>query len=150
MGAFMKHRWRPSTVALVIGAVIVLLTIGGYFLLQHSVDQQETALLDSNTTDVGATASSALGGITTGLTSDAAAVKLTKADPIAFLNFVNPSGKASPLNDVLVHQQGNNYVVVASSGSGSTPGEVLSGPALATLQRVTGRGVFSGPVSSNG
>lgn len=146
----MTRHWRPSPVALAIGAVLVLLTVGGYFLLQHSIDQQETALLDSNTTDVGATASSALGGITTGLTSDAAVVKLTNADPNAFLNFVNPSGKSSPLSDVLVHKQGDNYVVVASSSSSFTPGEVLSGPALATVQRATSTGVVSGPVTSNG
>jgi signal transduction histidine kinase len=150
MGPVMRHRWRPSSVALAIGAVIVVLTVGGYFILQHNVDQQETALLAGDTTDVGATASSELGSITTGISSDAAVVKLTKADPGVFLNFVNPSGKKSPLNDVLVHEQGDNYVVVVSSGSTFSPGQTLSGPALATVQKATGTGVVSGPVTSNG
>ncbi len=90
----MRHRWRPSPVALLIGAIIVLLSIGGYFFLQHSVDQQETALLSNETTDAGETASSVFGGIITGVSNDAAVVKLTKADPTAFVNFVNPSGKS--------------------------------------------------------
>ncbi|HSZ38113.1 MAG TPA: ATP-binding protein [Acidimicrobiales bacterium] len=147
----MSRRWRPGSVTLVIGAVIVLLSVGGYFLLQHSVDQQETALLSSNTTDAGADASSLFGSITSGLSSDAAVVKLTNANPTAFVNFVNPSGKSTAGDaNVLVRKEGAGYVVVASSGSSYKPGQILTGPALATVRSAAGTGVTSGPVTSNG
>ena len=148
----MSHRWRPSPVALLIGAIIVLLSIGGYFFLQHSVDQQETALLDSNTTDVGATASSIFGGVITGLSNDAAVVNsFTHDDPTAFLNYVNPSGKTtSGAGDVLIRKDGDRYVVIAASGNSFQPGEILSGAALATLQKARGTTPISGPVVSNG
>ena len=152
MVAVMNHRWRPSPIALVIGAIIILLSIGGYFFLQHSVDQQETALLDSNTTDVGATASSIFGNLITGLSNDAAVVNsFTHDDPTAFLNYVNPSGKTtSGVGDVLIRKEGDRYVVIAASGSSFQPGEALSGAALATVQKATGTEPVTGPVMSNG
>lgn len=152
MDGVVKPRWRPSPIALVIGAILVLLSVGGYFFLQHSIDQQENALLSSNTTDVAETASSVFGGITTGLSNDAAVVKtFTHADPAAFVAYVNPSGKTSPgIDDVLIQKVGNNYVVVAASGTNFQPGEILSGAALATVQKANGTKVISGPVTSNG
>jgi signal transduction histidine kinase len=151
MDVFMRHRWLPSPVALLIGAVIVLLSIGGYFFLQHSVERQEIALLSNETTDAGETASSVFGGIITEVSNNAAVVKLTKADPTAFVNFVNPSGKVSPgIDNVLVRIDGDRYVVVASSSTTYRPGDALTGGALATVQRASGTGVISGPVASNG
>jgi signal transduction histidine kinase len=147
----MKQRWRPSPVALIIGAILVLLSVGGYFFLQHSVEQQESALLSTNTTDVAETASSFFGSITNGLSSDASVVKtFTHNDPVAFVNYVNPSGKSSPVDDVLIRKVGDHYVVVAASGTGFQPGETLSGAALATLQSAKGTKVISGPVTSDG
>jgi signal transduction histidine kinase len=152
MGGLMRPGWRPSYIALFIGAILVLLAVGGYFFLQHSVDNQESALLFSNTTDVAETASSVFGGVTTGLSNDAAVVKtFTHADPTAFVNYVNPSGKTSPgIDDVLIQKVGDHYVVVAASGTTFQPGETLSGEALATVQKATGTKVISGPVTSNG
>jgi len=147
----MRRRWTPSPIALVIGGIIILLSVGGYFFLQHSVNQQETALLSSETTDAGETASSVFGGLITGLSNDAAVVKLTKADPTQFINFVNPSGKTDPgVGDVLIRKVGDRYVVVAASGTTYKPGDVMTGEALATLERATGTDVVSGPVTSNG
>lgn len=147
----MRTRWLPSPVALVIGVIIVLLSVGGYFFLQHSVDQQETALLNSNTTDAGETASGIFGSIITGISSDAAVVKLTNASPSQFLNFVNPTGKSSTNpTDVLVRKEGGHYVVVAASDATFHPGETLSGASQATLRSATGTDVISGPVTSNG
>lgn len=147
----MNHRWRPSPIALLIGGIIALLSVGGYFFLQHSVDQQESALLSSNTTDVAETASSVFGGLTTGLSNNAAVVKLTNADPSAFVNFVNPSGKTTPgVDNVLVSKVGDRYVVLAAAGGTYEPGEALTGHALATVQRAAGTRVISGPVTSNG
>lgn len=147
----MNKRWLPSPAALVIGAIIVLLSIGGYFFLQHSVDNQETALLESSTTDAGQTASSIFGSLITGISGDAAAVKLTGASPSAFVNFVNPTGKtATNPVDVLVRKVGGSYVVVAASDGTFQPGETLNGAAAATLQSATGTDVISGPVTSNG
>jgi signal transduction histidine kinase len=91
------------------------------------------------------------GGLITGLSNDAAVVKLTKADPTQFINFVNPSGKASPgVGDVLIRKDGDRYVVVTASGTAYKPGDVLTGEALATVRRATGTDVISGPVTSNG
>lgn len=147
----MRRPSRPSTVALLIGVVIVLLSIGGYFFLQHSVDQQETALLNSNTTDVAATASSAFGGVITALSSDAAVVTLTKGDPTAYVNFVTQGGAFPGLDNLLVRKDAGRYVVVASAaGTTFKAGEVLTGEALATVQSASGTKVISGPVTSNG
>ena len=141
-----SHRWLPS---LAIAVVIVLASIGGYFFLQHSVDQQETALLQSQTTDAGATASSLFGGLTTSVSSDATVVKLTGASPSAF-KALNPPSSKSALSVNLIRKTGQDYVVVVATGPGLTAGEVLSGPALATVEEATEGGVTTGPVTSNG
>jgi signal transduction histidine kinase len=131
---------------LVIGAVIVFLSVGGYFFLQHSVDQQETALLSSNTTDAGQTASYALDSVISGLSGTAGVVQLTNASPSQFLDYVHASGSSQ----ALVQKEGDRYVVVASSISAFQPGEALTGPATATIQLASGKRGVSGPVTSNG
>jgi signal transduction histidine kinase len=146
-----KARRAPSFIALVTGAVLVVISVGGYFVLQHSVDQQETALLQSNTTDAGVTASTAFSGIISSLSGDAAVVRLTNASPTAFVNFVNPPGaKASPLSVNLVQKTGNQYTVIAATGIGLKTGQVLSDGALATVAEAKPNGVVTGPVDSNG
>ncbi|HXB36861.1 MAG TPA: ATP-binding protein [Acidimicrobiales bacterium] len=142
----MNRRWIPSPVSVLIGAIIVLLSVGGYFLLQHNVDQQETSLLVSNTTDAGETASYALDGVITGLTSTADVVQLTNASPTQFLNYVG----LSKSSEVLVRKAGDHYVVVASPIPAFQAGETLTGPALATVQLAQGKDGVSGPVTTNG
>ncbi|HEX3333331.1 MAG TPA: ATP-binding protein [Acidimicrobiales bacterium] len=146
----MRPRWRPSPVSVVIAVILVFLSVGGYFLLQHSVDQQETALLESNTTDAGATASSVFSGVTSGLSAAAAVVKLSNASPSEFDNFVSPPGQRSQSPYALIRQEGGRYVVLTAPGTTLQPGEVLTGPDLATVRRATGTGAISGPVTSNG
>jgi signal transduction histidine kinase len=142
----MNRRWIPSPVSLLIGAIIVLLSVGGYFLLQHNVDQQETSLLVSNTTDAGETASYALDGVITGLTSTADVVQLTNGSPTQFLDYVG----LSKSSEVLIRKVGDHYVVVASPIPAFQPGETLTGPALATVQLARGKEGVSGPVTTNG
>ncbi|HEY1826662.1 MAG TPA: ATP-binding protein [Acidimicrobiales bacterium] len=126
------------------------MSVAGYFFLKHSVDQQETALLQSQTTDAGATASSEFGQVTASVASDATLVRLTGASPSAF-EALNPSGSKSPLSVSLIQKTDGHYVVaVAASGSGLAAGQVLSGPALATVAEATESGVTTGPVTSNG
>jgi signal transduction histidine kinase len=144
MGAVMSHRWRPSWVTLAIGAIIVLLSIGGYFFLNHSVDQQESALLSSNTTDAGETATYALNGVISGLSDTAGVVQLTKASPSQVFDYMH----ISHLSQALVQKEGDRYVVVASTISALRPGEALTGPATATIQLATGKEGVSGPVTS--
>ena len=127
-------RRLPSPISLAIAVVIVLVSIAGYFFLKHSVDQQETALLESQTTDAGATASSFFGQITTAVSNDAALVKSTGMTPSAFAAQFPPSAK-NPLTPNLIEKSGNQYVVVVPTVAGLTAGQVLSGPALATLQK---------------
>jgi signal transduction histidine kinase len=147
-----ERHFAPSPLALVIAAVLVLLSVGGYFLLQHSVDQQETALLQTQTTDAGATASSLFSNVLSTLTNDAAELTLTGPSPSKFEQFVNPNGepnkKLASVN--LVHRTAAGYVVVAATGTGLTTGETLSGPALSTVENITGTMAASGPVTSNG
>jgi signal transduction histidine kinase len=152
IGAAMKKgRWTLSWVALAVGAVLVVLSVGGYFLLQHSVNQQEAAQLDNETTDAGVAASQAFSGIVSALSSDAAAVQLTDASPSGFLHFVDPTGSAQgPLSVNLVRQTGDAYVVVAATGTGFTAGQALTGAALSTVQQAKATGVTTGPVTSNG
>jgi signal transduction histidine kinase len=142
----MNRRWIPSPVSVLIGAIIVLLSVGGYFLLQHNVDQQETSLLVSNTTDAGETASYAFSGVITGLTNTADVVQLTNASPTQFLDY----GALSKSSEVLVRKTGDHYVVVASRVPGFQPGKTLTGPALATVQLARGKDGVSGAVTSNG
>jgi signal transduction histidine kinase len=142
----MNRRWIPSPVSVLIGAIIVLLSVGGYFLLQHNVDQQETSLLVSNTTDAGETASYAFSGVIASLTNTADVVQLTNASPTQFLDY----GALSKSSEVLVRKTGDHYVVVASRVPGFQPGETLTGPALATVQLARGKAGVSGAVTSNG
>lgn len=144
-----SSRWRPSLISLAIAAVLIGVTVAGYFFLQHSVDQQETALLQAQTTDAGTFASSEFSSLTTGVSTDATLVKLTAGSPSAFES-LNPSGSKSPLSVNLIQKKGNDYVVVIATGDGLTDGEVLSGPALATVAQSTTSGVTTGPVTSTG
>ena len=61
-----------------------------------------------------------------------------------------PPSPKNPLSPNLIEKSGNQYVVVVPTVSGLTAGQVLSGPALATLQKAHGSGVVTGPVTSNG
>ena len=141
-----NRRWLPSWLSLLTGLIIVLLSVGGYFLLQHSVDQQESTLLASNTTDAGQTASYALDSVIGGLSSTAAFVQLTKASPTQFADYM----KASSSSQALVQKVGDHYVVLASSIPAIQPGEALTGPAMTTVQLASGKKGVSGPVTSNG
>jgi signal transduction histidine kinase len=142
-------RWRPSLISLAVAAVLVGVSVAGYFFLQHSVDQQETALLQSQTTDAGATASSEFSALTSSVSTDATLVKLTAGSPNAFQS-LNPTGAKSPLSVNLIQKKGNDYVVVIATGGGLSDGQVLSGPAMATVAESTTSGVTTGPVTSNG
>jgi signal transduction histidine kinase len=142
-------RWLPSPISLAIAVVIVLATVGGYFFLQHSVDQQESALLEGQTTDAGETASSVFGQLTTSVSSDATLVKLTGGSPSTF-ETLNPPSTNSPLSINLIRKTGAQYVAVVATGEGLSTGQVLSGPALATVKMATDGGVTTGPVTSNG
>ncbi len=148
----MSHRWRPSPVALLIGAIIVLLSIGGYFFLQHSVDQQETALLGEQHHRRGRHRLVGLRGHHhRALERRRRGQDLHPRRPDRLRQLREPDREDTPgADDVLVRKDGDHYVVVAASGSSFQPGETLSGEALATVQRATGTGVISGPVTSNG
>jgi signal transduction histidine kinase len=142
-------RRLPSAISLAIAAVIVLVSVGGYFFLQRSVDQQEKALLQGQTTDAGATASSVFGQLTTSVSSDATLVKLTGGSPSTFQT-LNPPSANSPLSINLIRKTGAQYVVVVATGEGLSTGEMLTGPSLATVKMATDGGVTTGPVTSNG
>ena len=143
-------RRLPSPISLAIAAVVVVASIAGYYYLKHSVDQQETAQLQSQTTDAGATASSEFGTLTSSVANDATLLKLTGGSASAFEK-LNPPSSKSVLSNNLIQMIGGRYVVAAASGAGFTPGEALSGPALATVKGAAGSGgVTTGPVTSNG
>jgi signal transduction histidine kinase len=141
------RRFTPSTTAALIAVLLVLLSVGGYFVLQHSVDQQESDLLRSNTVDAGATASSTFSDVTSSLQSDAELVRVTNASPGEFDTFA----KQNELSVNLVQKTAaGDYTVLAAAGTGFSPGEILGGPALATVQSTRKNKVTTGPVTSNG
>jgi hypothetical protein len=144
-----KNRWRPSLVSLAVAAVVVGATVAGYFFLLHNVDQQETALLQSQTTDAGTTAASFFGEITSSLSNDATVLGKLTTSPSTF-EAVFPTLSKGGVPPNLIQKTGDGYVVVVPSGKTFTAGEMLSGPALATVQKVKGSGVVTGPVTSNG
>ena len=140
----------PAPIALAIAVVIIIVRVGGYFFLQRSVDQQESALLENQTTDAGATASSVFGEVVTAsLSSNATLLELTGASPDAFAS-LNPPSPNNPLSVNPIRKPGDQYVVAVAAGKGFTTGDLLSGPALATVEIATASGVVSGPVTSNG
>ena len=145
----MKQRWRPSWIALLIGAIIVLLSIGGFFFLQHSVDQQETALLQSQTTDVARRPRRSSG-------ASPPASRMTPQwsgsspphDPTTFSTTCSRAAKGG-VRAIPGPQDGDRYVVSCPPAQPSPPAEALAA-ALATVQKVTGRSRSAGPVMSNG
>lgn len=140
------RRFLPSLVASAVAVVLVVVSVVGYALTTRSTNQQEEALLKSQTAQAADYASEAFGTLSTLLSSTAAVVKATKASPAAFKR---AAAVPAPLAEVLVKKTPTGYTVAAATGSGFHTGEVLSGDQLATVT-AAGSKLVAGPVNFNG
>ncbi len=140
------HRRRPSLLTLSVVLVLAVVSVVGFVLTKRNTDQQEQALLQSNTGQAAAYVSEIFSGIADDLTSAAAIVTSTNGSPTAFEK-AEPS--QAPLVLLLVRKTGADYVVSAGSGSGFQPGQALQGAALSTVAQA-GAKFNAGPVTYNG
>lgn len=139
-------RRRPSLLTLAIVAVLAVVSVVGFVLTKRNTDQQEQALLQSNTGQAAAYASEIFGELATTLTSAAAVATSTNGSPAAF---AKAEAVPSPLVLLLVKKTGAGYVVAAGSGSGFQPGQILQGDALSTVAGA-GAKFNAGPVTHTG
>ncbi|HEY3841660.1 MAG TPA: HAMP domain-containing sensor histidine kinase [Acidimicrobiales bacterium] len=138
-------RWRPSLLSLSVALIVGIVAVVGFALTERNTSQQEQDLLQSNANQAAAYASQVLSGLGETLASAAAVVKSTDASPAAFESAEHVPG---PLALVLVKKTGATYTVTAASGSGFQPGQVLTGPTLATVQGARST-LTAGPVTTN-
>jgi len=126
---------RASPVSVIVTLVVVAVSVVGFVLTEHSTTQQEQALLQEDTGQAAALASSILSGVGSSLDSLASVVTYSKGSPTAFSTAAQAFG-VEGLNVVLASRGApRHFTVVAAAGKGFTPGEVLSGPAAATVAR---------------
>jgi hypothetical protein len=133
-------------VSLSVVLILVVVSVVGFGLTRRNNDQQEQALLQSNTSQAAAFASQEFSGLATSLSSVAAMVTSTNGSPTAF-DHAEPV--SPPLVMLLVKKTGAAYVVAAASGGGFHPGQVLEGDALSTVEHA-GAKLIAGPVDFNG
>jgi signal transduction histidine kinase len=126
--------------------ILAVVSVVGFVFTKRNTDQQEQALLQSNTGQAAAYASEIFSSLATTLSSAAAIVTSTNGSPSAF---EKAEAVPPPLVLLLVKKTGADYVVSAGSGSGFQPGQTLQGDALSTVAGA-GAKFNAGPVSYNG
>jgi signal transduction histidine kinase len=139
-------RRLPSSLTVSVVIVLAVVSVVGFVLTKRNTDQQEQALLQSNTGQAAAYASEIFTGNAATLTSAAAEVTSTNGSPTAF---EKAEAVPAPLVLLLVKKTGADYVVAAGSGSGFQPGQTLQGDALSTVAHA-GAKYGAGPVTFNG
>ena len=139
-------RRRPSVLTLAVVLILAVVSVVGFVLTKRNTDQQEQALLQSNTGQAAAYASQIFESLGTTLSSAAAVVTSTNGSPTAF---DQAEAVPPPLVLLLVKKTGSDYVVSAGSGSGFQPGQTLQGAALSTVAGA-GAKFSAGPVTYNG
>ena len=140
------RRRLPSILTVSVVVVLAVVSVVGFVLTKRNTDQQEQALLQSNTGQAAAYASEIFSGLAATLTSAAAVVTSTNGSPAAF---EQAEAAPAPLVLLLVKKTGADYVVTAGSGSGFQPGQTLQGDSLSTVAHA-GAKYSAGPVTFNG
>lgn len=140
------RRRRPSLLTVSVVVVLAVVSVVGFVLTKRNTDQQERALLQSNTGQAAAYASEIFSGLAATLNAAAAEVTSTNGSPTAF---GEAEAVPAPLVLLLVKQTGAEYVVAAGSGSGFQPGQTLQGAALSTVVHA-GAKYSAGPVTYDG
>jgi len=141
-----KRRQRPSLLTVSVVLILFVVSVVGFVLTKRNTDQQEQALLQSNTGQAAAYASEIFSGLSNTLGSAAAVVTTTNGSPAAF---EKAEVVPAPLVLLLVKKTGADYVVIAGSGAGFRTGQILEGNALSTVEH-SGAKYNAGPVDFNG
>ena len=127
--------------------ILAVVTLVGFALTERNTNQQEEALLQTNTNQAADFASQSLNAVGTLLSSAAATVTSTNGSPSAFTHA--EAGLPLTIATLLVKRTGAAYVVTAASGKGFHPGQVLGGAVLSTVQGARSK-LTTGPVTFNG
>ncbi len=117
----------------------------GFVLIERNTNQQEQALLQSNTNQAADFASESLNAVGSLFSSAAGTVKSTNGSPSAFAH----AEAGLPLTMLLVKKTGAAYVVTAASGKGFHTGQVLGGAVQSTVEGARST-LTTGPVTFNG
>jgi signal transduction histidine kinase len=125
---------RASPVAVGVTVVVVAVSIVGFLVTRHSTTQQEKALLQDDTEQAAALASSILSGVGSSLDSLATAVTFSRGSPSAFSTQAKPFAQGG-LTVLLASAVDGHYVVTAAAGPGFAPGDVLRGSVGDTVAR---------------
>ncbi|HTZ10250.1 MAG TPA: ATP-binding protein [Acidimicrobiales bacterium] len=128
--------------------IVVAVSIFGFVATRHSNEQQARALLQNDTEQAAALASSILSGVGSSLDSLATAVNLSGGSPTEFESQAKPFAQGG-LSVALVDHTASQPTVAAVVGGGLRAGQVLTGP-LAEVVRKAGAALAAAPVVRRG
>jgi hypothetical protein len=130
-----------------VAVAIALVAVVCFFLATASVNRHEDALLQAATSQAGSVESSSLATVLSSLGTLATGVTASGDAPGAFATEAGQVVHA-PVTVALVHQELNDDVVVAGTGT-FRPGQILGGTPYSAL-RPAGASVSAGPVVRQG
>ncbi|HUY64676.1 MAG TPA: ATP-binding protein [Acidimicrobiales bacterium] len=127
---------RASPLSIAVVVIIAAVSVVGFSVSKHSADQQERALLQSDTTQAAVYVGSVFSNIGSQLDVLATAASLSGSSPATFV------ARAAPLAHgilalILAHDVQGSYVVDAAVGPGFSAGQTLSPTLSATLAKAT-------------
>jgi signal transduction histidine kinase len=125
---------RVSPLSLSAMVVVLAISIVAFLLTQHSSQQQERALLQSDTEQGAALAASLLGDLSSSVDNLATVLRVSNGSTAEFAAQAHALG-GGPVTVVLARQQGGHYAVADVEGPGFQRGQVLGGPVGAAVSR---------------
>jgi len=131
-------------VAVGVVVVVAAISVFGFLATSHSTDQQGRALLQNDTEQGAALASSILSGVGSSLDSLATAVSLSQGSPSEFMTQAKPFAQGG-LTVALASEHAGHYEVAAVVGPGLAVGQVVTGPAAVAV-RHAGASLTAAPV----
>jgi len=137
-----------SPIATAAVVVVVAVSILGFLATRHSNEQQARALLQNDTQQASALASSILSQVGSSLESLATGVSLSKGSPAAFVAQAKAFAQGG-LTVALVDRTAEQPTVAAVVGPGLQPGQALTGPVATAVQKA-GAALAAAPVVRRG
>jgi signal transduction histidine kinase len=125
---------RVSPLSLSAMVVVLAISIVAFLLTQHSSQQQERALLQNDTDQGAALATSILGGLSSSVDNLATAVRVSNGSIAEFAAQAHGVG-GGPITVVLARHQGGQYVAADVEGPAFQRGQVLGGSVGAAVAR---------------